>query len=236
MNVKSAPAGAEAIRGRRWGLFAVGLALAASEALSSVPHHFVLCILANPTDAQASDARHEVPYPRGVVGVAEAVRAKQVGLLDESHLDLERDDKRREPREGRGVRHEQREPKEGRIIAEKIGLRTTAKGPPVTSSVLSFSSTPMRHEAPNANSVPARPAKERTNPSACPTDPSRAATGPNASARPSRRAARQRRKAATNSTPPVHSAERGRPLIPLRPVEPVERSCKSVRPPKASAR
>ena len=33
-----------------------------------------------------------------------------------------------------------------------------------------------------------------------------------------------------------HPAEKGRPLTPLKPVEPLERSCKSVRPPKASAR
>lgn len=108
--------------------------------------------------------------------------------------------------------------------------------------VLAFDSdlsTPMRQEAPIASCaerVPAKPTTKTTNPSACPTDPSRTATGSNAPARPSRGAMRQSSEAATNSTPPVHSAERVRPLIPLKPVEPVRRSCRSVRPPKARAR
>ena len=125
------------------------------------------------------------------------------------------------------------------IMPLKIGLRTMANGPSVTRSVRSSGSTPMRHERPIAiwaTSVLSRPSREQAHSRRRdPTAPSSASIGSITSSRSATGAATPISSATTNSTPPIHSADPRRPLMPLKPDEPVRRSWIAVRRPKASA-
>ena len=114
-----------------------------------------------------ADAWEEAADPGRVAGVRVAVGAQQVGLLDDPHLQLEGGARPTRPRIETQLGTSRVRPSAAGSIAAKIGLRTRAKGPLVTSSVLSSGSTPTRQLAPIATwakKVAPIPARARTRP------------------------------------------------------------------------
>ena len=122
-------------------------------------------------------------------------------------------------------------------IAVKIGLRTTAKAPVVTSSVRSVASTPTRQEAPIPAweaSTPRKPRTVMTKPAQAKTSECRGATTIPVRARVGEAAPST--SAAAKRIPPHHPAEPAAPLIPRKPVEPVRARWSQDRTPNAATR
>ena len=163
--------------------------------------------------------------------------AGQVGLFDETDLDLERGGEHDERGRGRVDRGPTGRLPVAMSMAVKIGLRTFANTPVVTRSVRWLSSAPMRHESPMASwatRVSAMPPTPSTAPAtaAHPTSSVAMRAMPAASAIG---AATSSPRAATNPTDPASSAIPPRRAR-MNPVEAVRRHCTQDRHPNADAK
>ena len=189
--------------------------------------------------SEHTQPRCETADASRVRSIALAVCPQQVRLLDSPDLDLHAGQRRRErhwPTEDSapsGTR--QRAPTTFQL---KMGFRTTAKRPAVTSGVFSRSSTPMRQDARIcicAANVTANPESATASPATLSSHGDGTRSG--SMAPPICAAGATPPSTAPNVTrmPPHHSRDPAFPDRPRNPASPVERYCSHVRHPNATA-
>jgi hypothetical protein len=99
---------------------------------------------------QTSNAGNKAANAARIVPIALALGLLEIRLLNDAHLKFEGDYQGDEADQRDNARIISVSPSAVGIMALKMGLRTRAKGPSVTSSVRSLSSTPILQESPMA--------------------------------------------------------------------------------------
>ena len=184
----------------------------------------------------SADTGQESTDQARILDIAAPMSADQVRLLDLADLQLAREQEQDGPDQAQPGRREQDGPACAAIIPVKIGFRANANRPPVTSSVFSLGSTPIRQDRPMpccaraANTNPAAVSTRPTQESATPQTPS----GRTMSVTPtaaSAGAASPASRATPNSSPAALAQLPRLRLNPLNPVDPVARLCCQLRTP-----